>query len=119
MKEDLEQFVYSWVAGLTELSVRHEFKFDTRACYIFVKYLMDGDLDACNYNPSHYDLEKIYRMYELLPESLVPVADELLTKWKLKVYTDPDKVATNTVVPIQVPKTIESEINDAYAYGEF
>lgn len=96
MNEDLEQFIHDWLEGLLMPGVEYAFKFDTKVCYAFVKYLMDRT--PPDFTPTHYELEKVYRMYELLPASLHDVADEIVTIWKLKVYNVPDKSFAEALV---------------------
>lgn len=90
-----EELVIRWLTSLVDPATVHTHKFDTKHCYAIIKYLLDGKQPEST--PTHYEMEKLYRMYIIVPEELVPLLDELMTEWKTRIYTDPEDYMTPTV----------------------
>lgn len=71
-------------------------RYDTKACFALIKSLVDGE-PPCNEPTNTYDFEVAASMYSIIPESLLPQTDKILTSWKIKVFgsKDPD-----TAIPV-------------------
>jgi len=98
MSQDLQTFIHIWTTCLAVENTEWSQYFNTKACFALVKFLIDGE--APQFIPSHHEMEKVYLFSELVPTSLQPAVEELITHWKLLIYPDPDAPQLEIEVPL-------------------